>query len=362
MTFIRSRTGKLVAGGVAAIVLAGGGAAVAATAFTSPSARDSAIISDAAGQLGIQPSALSSALTKAIDDQINAAVTAGQLSQSQASALESRLASGDLPLFGGLLGGAGAGGRFGGELSAAATYLGLTSSQIQSDLRGGQTLAQIANSTTGKSSSGLVTALVSAVESNLGSAVSAGKLTSSQEQTIESNLQQEVTNLVNGTGPAAGGHGRFGFGPGGMGAPGGMGFGGMGFGGAGGGELSAAATYLGLTSSQIQSDLRGGQTLAQIANSTTGKSSSGLVTALVSAEDSALDSAVSAGKLTSSQEQTIESNLQTRITDLVNGTRPQGFRGGFAPGFRGGRGPGSFGGGGGFGPGPSQTSTGSITN
>jgi hypothetical protein len=241
MTFIRSRTGKLVAGGVAAIVLAGGGAAVAATAFTSPSARDSAIISDAAGQLGIQPSALSSALTKAIDDQINAAVTAGQLSQSQASALESRLASGDLPLFGGLLGGAGAGGRFGGELSAAATYLGLTSSQIQSDLRGGQTLAQIANSTTGKSSSGLVTALVSAVESNLGSAVSAGKLTSSQEQTIES-------------------------------------------------------------------------------------------------------------------------NLQTRITDLVNGTRPQGFRGGFAPGFRGGRGPGSFGGGGGFGPGPSQTSTGSITN
>jgi hypothetical protein len=215
MRVLQSSKGRLVAGGVAALVLAGAGGALAATQLSSSSGRDSAIITDAAGQLGVQPSALSSALTKAIDDQINAEVTAGQISQSRATALEARLAAGQAPLFGGFGGGYGRGfGRFaGGDLSAAATYLGLTTTQIRTDMQGGQTLAQIATAQ-GKTADGLVQALVSAETTKLGTAVTAGTLTSAQETSILSNLQTRITDIVNGTRPAGGGFGR-GFGHGG---------------------------------------------------------------------------------------------------------------------------------------------------
>jgi hypothetical protein len=225
---LRSRVGKLALGGVVAAGLIGGGAAIAATEFSSPSQRDSAIISDAASQLGVQPSALSGALTKAVEDQINAEVSAGQISQAQATAIEARIAAGQAPLFAGVGGGFGrgfGGGGFagalgGGDLSAASTYLGLTTAQIQTDLQGGQTLAQIATAQ-GKTADGLVQALVTADESKLDSAVAAGTLTSAQEQTIETNLQQQITNRVNGTGPAGGSFGGRLGGPG----PGGGGFG-----------------------------------------------------------------------------------------------------------------------------------------
>jgi len=217
---LRSRAGKLTLGGVLAVGLVGAGAAIAATEFSSPSQRDSGIISDAASQLGVQPNALSGALTKAVEDQINAEVSAGQISQAQATALEARIAAGQAPLFAGVGGGfgrgfgggVGVGGAFGGgDLSAAVTYLGLTTTQIQTDLQGGQTLAQIATAQ-GKTADGLVQALVTADEAKLDTAVAAGTLTSAQEQTIETNLQQQITNRIKSTGPAGGGFaGRFGF-------------------------------------------------------------------------------------------------------------------------------------------------------
>ena len=382
------RRGNLIVGGVAALVLTGGGGAIAATELSSsPSALDNTIISDAASQLGISSSALSSALRKAIVDEINSEVDAGKLTNEQASALESKISSGQLPLFGGLgPGGLGAGpggsgpgaggfgpGRFGGgpgggafgprrfgggpgggafgprglggfigaDPSAVASYLGLTEAQIRSDLWGGKTLAEIAVAQ-GKTAEGLVAALVSAEKSKLSSALSAGKLSSSQKQEIESNLQQRITKLVNGdlpkggfgpgglgAGPSGSGPGAGGFGPGRFGGgPGGGAFGPRGLGGFIGADLSAVASYLGLTEAQIRSDLWGGKTLAEIAVAQ-GKTAEGLVAALVSAEKSKLSSALSAGKLSSSQKQETESNLRQRITKLVNGDLPKG---GFGPG------------------------------
>ena len=50
LEMLKTRTGELVGGGVAVVLIAGGGAAIAATQFDSPSAQNSAIISDAASQ------------------------------------------------------------------------------------------------------------------------------------------------------------------------------------------------------------------------------------------------------------------------------------------------------------------------
>jgi hypothetical protein len=240
---------KLIGGAAAAVAVLGGGAAFAATQLDSPSARSQAIINDAAGQLGVQPDKLTSALQKALEDQLQADVTAGRLTQAQADAQKKLIESGKYPLLGvggfgfgrGGFGGHGGPSAFGGlgaglmgDFSTAATYLGLTTDQLMTDLKGGKTLAQVATAQ-GKTPDGLISALVAAVEKQLDAAVTANKLSSTQEQAIEKNLQQQITALVNGTRPTfgkfkagtfKGGFFRGGRGPGfGRGMPGGFGHG-----------------------------------------------------------------------------------------------------------------------------------------
>jgi hypothetical protein len=201
---------KLVAGVVTVAAVAGGGAAIAATTDNSPAATSSAIVSDAASQLGIQSSALTSALQKAEDNQIDAQVTAGTLTQAQGTAMKAKIDAGTVPLVG--VGGGGPGfghggpggaGGPGGNLDAAATYLGVTSAVLNTDLQGGQTLAAVATAQ-GKTVDGLVSALVTAAKSDLDAQVTAGNLTAAQETSIESNLTAHITDLVNGVRPAGG--------------------------------------------------------------------------------------------------------------------------------------------------------------
>ena len=180
----------------------------------------------------------------------------------------------------------------GDELAAAASYLGTTTASLTTQLQAGRTLAQIAGATNGKSAAGLVSALVAAEKTELVAAVTAGKLTQSQADTITPTLQQRFTDFVNGVrpagGPPGGGHGH---GPG----PG----------------LDTAATYLGISQTSLFTQLKTGKTLAQIANATTGKSATGLIAALVT------DAKQHFGT-------NVPSDLTQRITDLVNGVRPAG--------------------------------------
>ncbi len=147
--------------------------------------------------------------------------------------------------------------------AVASTYLGVSVATLQSDLQAGQTLADVAKATSGKTVDGLIAALVTSEQAEHLGATTA-------------EVTQRVTDFVNGVQMAGGpgfGHGH----------------------GAGGFDLSAAASYLGLTAAQLQTDLQSGQTLAQVANATSGKSAAGLIQALVAADT-------------------------TRITALVNGT------------------------------------------
>lgn len=125
-----------------------------------------------------------------------------------------------------------------------------------------------------------------------------------------------------------------GFRPGG----GGGGFHGDGFRGGGGGSLQSAASYLGITTQQLFTDLRSGKTLAQIANATKGKSTSGLISAMVAAQKQSIAQAVSSGRLTQAQATSMQANLTQRVTQMVNGTGFRGFGG--RPGGGGGNGPG----------------------
>jgi hypothetical protein len=202
---------------VAAVVIAGAGGAYAASKLDSPTTRSQAIITDAAGQLNIDPAKLTSAVEKAIDNQIDAAVKAGKLTPDQGAALKKRVDSGQVPLVGGLgLFGFGHGfghehGGFGGHgfgasaLGAASTavaaYLGITQAQLRTELMSGKTLAQIAVAHN-KTAEGVVATLLGEAKKRLDAAVTAGKLSAANEQTFLDHLNTLLTAVVNGKMPS----------------------------------------------------------------------------------------------------------------------------------------------------------------
>ena len=193
------RKHKVVAGAAAMLAAAGGGAALAGSQADPRSEESKAIIDDAADQLGISPSKLSDALKKALGDRVDAAVAAGRLTQDEGNALKERIQSDDFPLFGGLHHrGLGRGGPFG-SLNAAADYLGLTEEQLRSELAGGKSLAQVAKDR-GKSTDGLVAALVAAAKERLDASVSAGRLTQAQADEMLDGLRDRIADMVNATG------------------------------------------------------------------------------------------------------------------------------------------------------------------
>jgi hypothetical protein len=176
------------------------------------------------------------------------------------------------------------------DLATAASYLGVSTTQLEAELRSGKTLAQIADASSGKSAAGLIEALVAAKRAKLAAAAA--------------KLPQRVTAEVNRAGGArAAKHGRAGrlqqlF----------------------AGPLrkgSVAASYLGVPAAQLQADLRSGKTLAQVADATAGKSTAGLIDALVAAKRQRLAAAVSAKRITQEQQTTLLASFSKRANVLV---------------------------------------------
>ncbi len=211
---------------------------------------------------------------------------------------------GGMPFGGRHFGGPGA------SLDAAAKALGISSDTLKTDLRNGQTIAQVAKAK-GVAVQKVISAMVADAKAKIDAQVSAGHLTSDQATKIESGLTTMITNLVNGTrpkpptgavpAPRAGHAGRFG-GP--------------------GASLDAAAKALGISSDTLKTDLRNGQTIAQVAKAK-GVAVQKVISAMVADAKAKIEAQVTAGHLTSDQATKIESGLTTMITNLVNGTRPK---------------------------------------
>ena len=204
--------------------------------------------------------------------------------------------------FGGPMGGMGFGGPGGPRggpggiigadvLTPAAAFLGVSLSTLQADLKGGKTLAQEATAK-GKTAAALIDALVASEKTVLDSENAAGWLTDAQETSVLANLKDAITRLVN-NGPPVPGVGHV-------------------------GPLDAAATYLGMTVSDLQAALKSGKTLADEA-AAKGKTVDGLVQALLAPLKTELDKRVTAGDITAAQETTILNNQTTHLTDFVNG-------------------------------------------
>lgn len=164
-------------------------------------------------------------------------------------------------------------------LIAATSYLGVSVKQLRHELRAGKSLAQIANDTPGKSEAGLINAIEVAQGSKLAAAAQ--------------RLSRRVTAQVR----APGGPAKRTRMP---------------------GLRSAARTYLGLSAAQLLSDSRARESLAQIAQSTAGKSEAGLIQALTTARKLQLERAAKAGGLNASEESARLAATQQRIDAYVH--------------------------------------------
>jgi hypothetical protein len=225
----RNRKFRMMIGALAVVAIVSGGAAYAATKDDSPQARSQAIVDDAAGTLGITPSALSDALKKALEKQVDAQVTAGKLTQAQADAIKKRIEDGTQPLFGGGPGGfgrhfghhgfrgpgfgfggpgMGRGHGFGGPglpgiaagIDDLATWLGVKPADLMAQLRSGKSLADVAKAQ-GKTTAALETEITDLATKRLDAAVTAGKLTKAQEQRLLDGLAKHLDDFVNGVRP-----------------------------------------------------------------------------------------------------------------------------------------------------------------
>ncbi len=176
------------------------------------------------------------------------------------------------------------------DLLAAAGYLGISGGQLERELGSSKSLAQIARAHAGKSVQGLIDAIVAARRTRL------AKVAARLPSRVGAEVNAPADLLRPGAGGRAGALGasrvaaRLG---------------------------SAAARYLGLSTGQLQRELHSGKTLAQIADATPGKSSAGLVDALVAARKQQLARALAAGNVTPARAASRQSRLDRRMSAIV---------------------------------------------
>jgi hypothetical protein len=172
-------------------------------------------------------------------------------------------------------------GSKGSYVTAAASYIGITEAQLRTELGTDKSLADVAIAH-GKTRDGLIAALAAA-----------------QQQEIATLVDQKGIGARQGAGPG------FGRGP---------------RGNVIGDSEAAAAAYLGTTEADLETKVRAGQTLGQIANATAGKNRDGLVNALIADATAKIDAAQKAGTITADQATQLKANLATRIAQEVDTT------------------------------------------
>lgn len=215
--------------GLTAGLLGGGAAGFLMTGSTLASAQESGVtgtVTDPAASTDSSTTTAAAAPAMAKGDWAKSAldplVANGTITQAQEDAVISALDAAR-PARG--PGGKGGPGRHGfGNLSAAATALGMSEADLRTALEGGKSLATIAGEK-GIAVSKVVDALVAELKTHLDEHVASGKHTQAEADQILADAKTRIEAFVNGTAPAGGpgfgfgGRGGHGHGPGGPGAP-----------------------------------------------------------------------------------------------------------------------------------------------
>ena len=183
------------------------------------------------------------------------------------------------------------------------TYLGTTAANLRTALPG-TSLGAIADKTPGKSKAVLVTTLTTYANGAIDKAVADGKITPDQATKAKATVPDHITKFVDHAYPAKQPRAvtpR---------APRVQTY--------IGDATAAARTYLGLTPQDLATSLRSGKSFGEVADSTPGKTKTGLVATLTAATNTKIDKAVADGKLTADQATTLRATVQNAITTLID--------------------------------------------
>jgi hypothetical protein len=212
-------------------------------------------------------------------------------------------------------------GHGGAHLATIAASLGMTEADLRTELQGGKSVADVA-SVKSVSLDTVVNAIIATQTETLKQAVTVGRLTQAQADTLLANLKvtlpgQLQTKMVAGLkGPGFGERG-----------PGGPGM-------RGGASLTTIATALNMTEADLRTELQSGKSVADVASAKSVALDT-VINAIVAEQTTKLNQAVTNGKLTQTQADEMLAKLKADLPTLL---AQKGNLGG--PGRGPGRGPG----------------------
>jgi lipoate-protein ligase A len=227
-------------------------------------------------------------------------------------------------------------------LADAAKALGMTEAELKTELQAGKSIADVAK-TKSVDLDKVIAALTAGFKAHLDEEVKSGEHTQAEADAKLAEFKTRVTTMVNTAGlPMHGGKG--------------------GHGGHGPAKFATAklATTLKLTETELQTQLKSGKTLKQIADAQNVDIADVKAT-LKSDFKAHLDEEVASGEHTQAEADAKLAEFTTRLDDMVNGVRPVGGMGGHGPGGKGGRGGHGHGGGHQFGATPGAPAQGTTS-
>ena len=193
-------------GGAALMVVVGAGVVMAQTP-TPGAGTATSFLDRVAQKLGITTPKLQSAINSAANDQIDAMVKSGKLTQQQADQLKQRIAQGKGPGLGGPFFGRDFGHEMrgpkfgfalGAEMDKLAAFIGVSTTQLKTELQASNaTLATVAQAHV-KSRADLKNFITNEAKTRLDQAVKDGKLTQQQETSMLSMLTSNLDALIDG--------------------------------------------------------------------------------------------------------------------------------------------------------------------
>jgi DNA-binding CsgD family transcriptional regulator len=209
-------------------------------------------------------------------------------------------------------------------IAKAATALGMTEAELKTELQAGKSIADVAKAKNIDLDT-VIAKLTAAFKAHLDEEVASGKHTQAEADAKLAEFSTRVTTMVNAPGlPMRGGKG--GHGPGGKGGHGPQKF-----------ATAQLATTLKLTEAELQTQLKSGKTIKQIADAQN-VDIADVKTTLTAAFKAHLDEEVASGEHTQAEADAKLAEFKTRLDDMVNGVRPVGGKGGHGPEGKGGHG------------------------
>ena len=215
--FLRRRGVVAATAGVALVGLAIAGVAYAQTPTPGGDGTPRTFIQRFAQRLGLSEAQVTQAATDVRNEMLDEAVAAGRLTPEQADRVRNRpIDQGFGPKLGGPhgrgLGGhlPGAKGFLKAEFDAIAQFLGMSSADLQAELRAGRSLAEVAQAK-GKTREDLLNKIIQDAQAHAAMAVQDGKLTQAQADQLIQRAPETINRLVDakpGSGQGSGWPGR----------------------------------------------------------------------------------------------------------------------------------------------------------